>query len=58
MKNTIVQKFGLPGYGLLTETALKAMDLDPAKDGMLGYAEHYEHYGAVNVFVHDLRAAG
>lgn len=57
MKNTVVDKFGLPGYGLLTEAALKEMGIDPTVEGMLEHVEHYEHYGAVNVFIHDLRAA-
>jgi hypothetical protein len=57
MKNTVVDKLGLPGYGLLTEAALKAMDIDPAAESMLEHVEQYEHYGTVNVYIHDLRAA-
>jgi hypothetical protein len=57
MKNTVLDKYRLPGYGLLTEAALKAMGIDPDAEGMLEHVEHYEHYGAVNAYIHDLRAA-
>jgi hypothetical protein len=57
MKNTVSRKFGLPGYGLLTETALNAMGVDPAKENMREHNEIYEHYGDVKVFIHDLHAA-
>ena len=57
MKNTVNDKFGFPGYGLITETALEAMGIDPAKEGMAVHSEQYEHYGNVTVYIHDLRAA-
>jgi hypothetical protein len=57
MKNTVLDKFKLQGYGLITEAALKAMEIDPAAEGMQEHVEEYEHYGAVKVYVHDVRAA-
>ena len=57
MKNTVVETFRIQGYGLLTEAALEAMGIDPVAEGMLEHVEQYEHYGAVNVYIHDLRAA-
>jgi hypothetical protein len=57
MKNSVFDKFGLPGYGLLTDVALKAMGIDPSAEGMLAHIEQYKHYDAINVYIHDLRAA-
>ena len=57
MKNTVPEKFRFRGYGLITRSALMAMELDAATEGLLDHTEKYEHYGSVNVFIHDLRAA-
>ncbi len=54
MKNSVFDKFGLPGYGLLTDAALRAMGIDPSAEGMLAHIEQYEHYDAINVYIHDV----
>ena len=57
MKNTVTGKSGLTGYGLISQSALKAMNVDPLAEGMISHVEHYEHYGQVTVYIHDLRQA-
>ncbi len=57
MKNTVTEKIGLTGYGLISRSALEAMDVDPLAEGMIPHVEHYEHYGQVTVYIHDLRQA-
>ena len=57
MKNGVQKQFQMRGYGLVTEVALEAMGLSPAAENLRPHVEEYEHYGAVNVFIHDLRAA-
>jgi hypothetical protein len=57
MKNRVFEKLGLRGYGLVTERALQAMGIDPVAEGMSAHVEQYEHYGTVNVHIHNLPAA-
>jgi hypothetical protein len=57
MKNGVQEKFKMRGYGLITDMALGAMGLSPAAENLQPHVEEHEHYGAVNVFIHDLRAA-
>ena len=57
MKNTVLETLGFPGYGLLIEAALVAMDPEGREEGMIEHIEDYEHYGYVRVFIHDLRQA-
>lgn len=45
-------------YVLLTEPALRHMDLDPARIGLSAHRERYEHFGEVDCFVGDLTAVG
>jgi len=57
MKNTVAAKFGLQGYGLLTDSALEAIGIDPVAERMMEHVEEYDHYSAVKVYIHDLRKA-
>ena len=57
MKNSVLEKTGLPGYGLVSEVALSSMGIDGEADGLLTHIENYEHYGDVNLFIYDLRQA-
>jgi hypothetical protein len=57
MKNTVSEKSGLNGYGLVTRSAIEAMGVDAVAEGMIPHVENYEHYGDVDVFIHDLRQA-
>jgi hypothetical protein len=40
-------------YTLLTRSALETMGVDPIRAGLLAHTERYEHFGAVDCFVHD-----
>ena len=54
MKNNVVDDTGIEAYLLITESALKAMDLDyGSSDKMFGYKE-IEHVGKVNYLINDL----
>jgi hypothetical protein len=57
MKNAVSEKSGLNGYGLVTRSAIEAMGVDAVAEGMIPHVENYEHYGDVDVFIHDLRQA-
>ena len=57
MKNGVQEKTGLGGYGLVTQAAIEVMGVNPAAEGMIPHVETYEHYGEVDVFIHDLRQA-
>lgn len=57
MKNTVTEKSGLAGYGLISQSALEAMGVDAQAEGMTPHIENYEHYGQVDLFIHDLRQA-
>jgi len=45
-------------YVLLTEPALRRMDVDPARIGLTPHAERYEHFGQVDCFVGEPALAG
>jgi Protein of unknown function (DUF2652) len=51
LKNGVPQK---ADYALLTAPALKYMDVDPGRLGLLPHTERYEHFGNVECFVADL----
>lgn len=54
MKNNVVEDTGIEAYLLITEPALKAMNLDyDSSSKMFGY-EEYEHVGKVNYLIDDL----
>ncbi len=48
----------VPGraYLLLTEAALRWIELDPARAGLVEHTEHYDHLGDVRCFVKELAA--
>jgi hypothetical protein len=54
LKNGVPQK---ADYALLTAPALKYMDVDPTRLGLLPHVERYEHFGNVECFVADLARA-
>jgi len=41
-------------YTLLTRSALETMEIDPTGMGLSPHTEHYQHFGDVDCFVHDL----
>jgi hypothetical protein len=41
-------------YALLTDSALRYMDVDPRQAGLSPHTERYEHFGAIECFVGDL----
>jgi hypothetical protein len=50
-------KNGLAGrraYVLLTDAALRWMEIDPGRAGFTAHSERYEHFGDVRYFVRDL----
>lgn len=47
LKNGVPQR---SDYALLTQPALRRMELDPAALGMQPHVENYEHFGAVECF--------
>ena len=55
LKNGLV---GQRAYLLLTEDALRWAGVDPARAGLVGHTERYEHFGDVRYFVRDLETAG
>tara|TARA_B100000029_G_scaffold43439_4_gene40270 strand:- start:50 stop:1171 length:1122 start_codon:yes stop_codon:yes gene_type:complete len=54
MKNTVVEDTGIEAYLLLTESALKAMNLDYDSSSKMFGSEEYEHVGKVNYLIDDL----
>lgn len=57
MKNKVKEKFGLKGYGLITEAAIGSMRIADLTDGMHEHTEQVEHFGEVRMFIHDLNQA-
>lgn len=55
MKNSVREETGLKSYGLFSEIALRAMNVDPVREKMTGHTETYEHFGSVRMYVCDLR---
>src|SRR5262249_49766245 len=51
LKNAVPQK---GDYALLTQPALRYMDVDPAPLGLVPHTERYEHFGEVECYVADL----
>jgi len=54
MKNSVKEKFGVTGYGLITEAAVGAMGIAGLTDGMHEHVEQVEHFGEVRMYIHDL----
>jgi len=48
LKNRVPRK---AGYALLTRPALRYMDVDPVRAGLVAHIERYEHFGDVECFV-------
>ena len=57
MKNKVKEKFGVMGYGLITEAAVGAMGIADVTNGMQEHVEQVEHFGDVKMFIHDLNKA-
>ncbi len=51
LKNAVPRK---GDYALLTQPALRYMEVDPGRLGLLPHTERYEHFGDVECFVADL----
>ena len=54
MKNNVVENTGIEAYLLITEPALKAMNLDYDSSSKMFGHEEYEHVGKVNYLIDDL----
>ena len=54
MKNNVVEDTGIEAYLLITEPALKAMNLDYDSSSKMFGHEEYEHVGKVNYLIDDL----
>ena len=54
MKNNVVQKTGIEAYLLVTESALKAMELEFDSASDLSGSEKYEHVGEINYLIENL----
>jgi len=57
MKNSVKEKFGLRGYGLIMDAAVGAMGIAGLTDGMYEHTEPVDHFGEVRMFIHDLTKA-
>jgi len=57
MKNSVKEKFGLTGYGLITEAAVRAMGIAGLTDGMHEHVEQVEHFDDVRMFIYNLNQA-
>jgi hypothetical protein len=44
-------------FVLLTPSALRALDVDPARSGLRPHVEHHDHFGAVECFVGEIARA-
>jgi hypothetical protein len=51
LKNGVQQK---AGYALFTRSALRYMDVDPERLGLLPHTERYDYFGDVECFVADI----
>ncbi|MBI3975590.1 MAG: DUF2652 domain-containing protein, partial [Armatimonadetes bacterium] len=54
LKNSVAERLGLQGYGLLTAACIEAMKIDPVALRLRPHRESYEHIGEVPGYVHDL----
>lgn len=57
MKNAVKERFGLTGYGLITEAAIGAMGIAGLTEGMHEHTEQVEHFGDVRMYIYDLGTA-
>lgn len=57
MKNQVKEKFGVTGYGLITEAAVDALGIAGLTDGMHPHTEGVEHFNDVHMYIYDLRKA-
>jgi len=54
MKNNVVQETGIEAYLLVTESAVKAMELEFDSASDLSGSEKYEHVGEINYLIENL----
>jgi len=54
LKNAVVERLGVSAYLLLTAAIARAMAVDPDAIGMRPHREVYEHFGELELWVHDL----
>ena len=54
MKNNVVQETGIEAYLLVTESAIKAMELEFDSASDLSGSEKYEHVGEINYLIENL----
>jgi hypothetical protein len=57
MKNSVKEKLGIFGYGLITQTAVDALGIAGLTTGMHAHSEQVEHFGDVQVYIYDLHKA-
>jgi len=54
MKNSVKEKYGISGYGLITEAAVEALGISGLTDDMHGHTEQVEHFEDARMFIYDL----
>jgi uncharacterized protein YndB with AHSA1/START domain len=54
LKNTALERTGIPAYALITQACIDAAGVRPAELGMREHIERYDHIGDVRGWVHDL----
>jgi hypothetical protein len=57
LEHTIGGRVQSTDYAVLTRPALRYMDVDPHRLGLLPHSERYEHFGEVECFIGDLARA-
>jgi len=57
MKNSVKEKFGISGYGLITQAAVDALGIAGLTAGMHAHTEEVEHFEDVQVYIYDLHKA-
>jgi len=54
MKNSVKEKFGITGYGLITKAAVEALGIAGLTDEMHAHTEKVEHFDDARMFIYDL----
>jgi hypothetical protein len=57
LKNNVIEKTGIKAYALFSEAAAQALNVQRLCDPLTPHQEKYEHFGEVNMFVHNLKTA-
>ena len=57
LKNSVIEKTGVKAYALFTESAANTLHLTELSQPLIPHSETYEHIGALQMLVYDLRAA-